>query len=290
MAEIPLERGLHIVSTPIGRARDITLHALDVLAGADLLVAEDTRVLRKLLTIHGISLNDRPLVSHHDHSSERELKPILDALSAGKIVAYASDAGTPMVSDPGYRLVNAALELGANVHSAPGASALLAALSVSGLPSDRFQFSGFLSAKSTARRGQISEIVDSLMTSVFYDTPRRLAATLQDCKDILPAEREIVLCRELTKRHEQIVRSTVETLTNDIASGEVLIPEKGELVILVGPAAKREIDDDAIRKLLSDLIDDEGVKRASKAVSEQLNVARNRVYALALEIKNDRRE
>ena len=287
MAKIPLEPGLYLVSTPIGRANDISLHALDVLASAEVLVAEDTRVLRKLLSIHGIALGDRKIISHHDHSKDRDLTPIKEALSAGMSVAYASDAGTPMVSDPGYVLVQAALDVPVDVHAVPGASALLSALVVSGLPSDKVFFGGFLSSKSSARQTQLRDVVSADYTTVFYDTPKRLRATLQDCKAVLQEDRKIVLCRELTKLHEQTVRGTLSDVAAELEKGTLVIPEKGELVVLLGPVQKAEISDADIQEALRDVVDKEGVKRASQAVAEALKVPRNRVYALALKLKDN---
>lgn len=282
-----LDAGLHLVSTPIGRARDITLHALDLLKGADVLVAEDTRVLRKLMSIHGIPVDNRALISHHDHSSSKEIAQVIAALEGGKVVAYASDAGTPMVSDPGYRLVTLAIEKGIRVHSAPGASAMLSAVVLAGLPSDKLFFAGFLSSKSVARRDELTTIKTANFTSIFYDTPKRLRATLRDALDVLQGDRSIVICREITKRHEQVERGTIASVFEGIESGTLSIPEKGELVILFGPAAKTETTDEDIKAALKDLIQTEGVKRASNQVADELGLARNRVYKLALSLKDE---
>ncbi|MEM9716254.1 MAG: 16S rRNA (cytidine(1402)-2'-O)-methyltransferase [Pseudomonadota bacterium] len=290
MSEFHPDPGLHIVSTPIGRARDITLHALDLLQTVDLLVAEDTRVLRKLLTLHGVALGDRKLISHHDHSKDRDLRPIREVLETGGAVAYCSDAGTPMVSDPGHSLIQLALELDVPIHSAPGPSAALAALVISGLPSDRFQFEGFLPTKSGARRVALERIANADQTSLFYETPKRLKASLSDIAVVLDGERQIVLCRELTKRHEQVVRGTIAEVSDGISNGAIDVPEKGELVILIGPASIEVVDDGAIKEALKDLMDNLGVKKAANQVAADLNISKGRAYQLALDIKNGHSE
>ena len=170
-----VEPGLHLVSVPIGAARDITLRALDVLAGADVLAAEDTRSLRRLLDIHGVALGDRPLVAYHDHNGDRVRPRLLADLAGGRSVAYASEAGTPLVADPGFRLAAEARDAGVPVRAAPGASAVLAALCVAGLPTDRFLFAGFPPPKRVARRAWLAEAGEAAATLVLYESPKRAA-------------------------------------------------------------------------------------------------------------------
>ena len=181
----PVAPGLHLVSTPIGAARDITLRALDILAGADVLAAEDTRTLRHLMEIHGVALNGRPLIAYHDHNGAAARPRLLGLLREGKSVAYASEAGTPLVADPGFQLARAAIAEGFAVLAAPGASAVLCALTVSGLPSDRFTFLGFLPPKPAARKTALREVKDWGSSLIIYESPHRLQACLRDLELVL---------------------------------------------------------------------------------------------------------
>ena len=201
-----LGSGLYLVATPIGNARDITLRALDVLAGADVLAAEDTRQTRKLLEIHGIKRSG-PVVPYHDHNGPAQRPRLLAAMAEGRSVALVSDAGTPLVADPGYRLAVEAAAAGHAVTAVPGASALLAALAVAALPTDRFLFAGFLPPRQAARRRALAELAAVPATLVFYKSPRRLAASLADMAAVLGAERAAAVCRELTKRFEEATRA-----------------------------------------------------------------------------------
>ena len=212
----PVLAGLHMVSTPIGAARDITLRALDVLAGADMLAAEDTRTLRHLLSIHGIALNGRRIVALHDHNEAAEAERLVAALGDTRSLAYASEAGTPLVSDPGFRLVRAAIAAQVPVHAVPGASALLAALVVSGLPSDRVLFAGFAPTSGSARKTWLAEIASVAATQVIYESPRRIRDLLDDLCEI-DEDRAVVLCRELTKLFEEVRRGTARELRDSVA-------------------------------------------------------------------------
>ena len=198
----PLGPGLHLVSTPIGAARDITLRALDILAAADVLAAEDTRTLRHLMEIHGIALNGRPLVPCHDHNEASATPRLLRAIAEGKSVAYASEAGTPLVSDPGFQLARAAIAEGLPVLAAPGPSAVLCALTVAGLPSDRFLFAGFPPAQRSARQRFFQELKDTQATLIFYESPKRVYQMLDDLAQVMGGLRYAAVCRELTKRFE----------------------------------------------------------------------------------------
>lgn len=273
-----LPPGLHIVATPIGNARDITLRALDVLRDADVLAAEDTRRLRQLMGLHGIPVASRPLVPYHDHNGAAQRPKLIAALGAGRTVAYASDAGTPLVADPGYQLVRAAREAGHVVHAVPGASAVLAALVTSGLPSDRFLFAGFLPPASAARRAAIAELSRVPATLVLFESPARVNQTFTDLCDIL-GDRQAALCRELTKRFEE---TRVGTLT-DIAAGLRTDPPRGEIVILIdrGDTRATEADlDAALRSALATM----RVRDAADTVSRMLGLPRAVVYRAALRL------
>ncbi|MDE3123207.1 MAG: rRNA small subunit methyltransferase 1, partial [Paracoccaceae bacterium] len=213
----PLAPGLYFLATPIGAARDITLRALDILRSADVLAAEDTRTLRHLMEIHGIPLNGRPLVAYHDHNGVAARPRLLRDLGEGRSVAYASEAGTPLVADPGYQLSRAAIAQGYPVFAAPGPSAVLAALTVSGLPTDRFLFAGFPPATAGARKRFFESFAAAQATLVFYESPKRVSRTLGEMCDSLGQERQAAVCRELTKRFEEVSRGTLGDLATQFA-------------------------------------------------------------------------
>src|SRR5215213_9188917 len=229
-----LPGGLYIVATPIGNLRDITLRALEILAAADLVACEDTRVTRKLFDHYGLSA---PLISYHDHNAETARPKILDKLAAGGAVALVSDAGTPLISDPGYKLVREAAAAGHTVTSAPGPSSALMALTVAGLPTDRFFFEGFLPAKEAARRTRIGELVRIPATLVLFESGPRLAVTLADLAAGLGG-RAAAVTRELTKLHEEVRRGDLVSLAADYAAGA---ETRGEIVIVIAPPAVAEV-------------------------------------------------
>jgi len=276
-----LSAGLYLVATPIGAARDITLRALDILGSADVLAAEDTRNLRKLMDIHGIALADRPLVAYHDHNGARMQPRLAAYVAEGKSVAYMSDAGTPLVADPGYGLARAMIADDLPVHAAPGASAILAALCVAGLPSDRFMFAGFAPPKSAARKTMFRQLADIPTTLIFYESPRRLAATLADMVEVFGPDRPAAICRELTKKFEQCLRGGLAALADRLDDEMTL---KGEIVLVLGPPAEAETSDEAIDAALTDALASLSVRDAASEVSEALSVPRKRVYARALAI------
>lgn len=275
--------GLHFLATPIGTARDITLRALDILRMADVLAAEDTRTLRHLMEIHGIALAGRPLVPYHDHNGEQARPRLLAALAEGKIVAYASDAGTPLVADPGFQLGRAAIAAGHPVYAAPGPSAVLAALTVSGLPSDRFLFAGFPPNTQSARRKWLREMAALPATVIFYESPKRVGAMLEDLALEFGPDRAAVLCRELTKRFEEVRRGTISELIAGLAAA----PVKGEIVVLVdrphGPSAGPEDIEAALKARLDHM----SVKDAAAEVAELLGLPRREVYQRALALARD---
>ena len=271
---------LYLVATPIGSARDITLRALDVLASADVLAAEDTRVARKLLDIHGIALNGRPLISYHDHNGPAVRPKIIEHLTSGRSVAFVSDAGTPMVADPGYRLVGAAIEAGHEVHSVPGASAVLAALTIAGLPTDRFLFSGFLPAQDGPARSALAGLRDVPATLVFFETPQRLERFLTRAGDVLGSDRPAAICRELTKKFEEVYRGTLRELKSSVNQMTL----KGEIVVVIG-YLRQTIDEATIREALSSAMIDLHLKDAASVVAKEYGWSKRDVYQLALEIK-----
>ncbi|HLS18250.1 MAG TPA: 16S rRNA (cytidine(1402)-2'-O)-methyltransferase, partial [Paracoccaceae bacterium] len=218
----PLAPGLYLVATPIGNAGDITLRALEVLARADVLACEDTRRTRQLMAIHGIGVEGRPIISYHDRNGAARRPQIMRFLEQGMSVAYASDAGTPLVSDPGFRLVEAAHEGGHEVHAVPGASAVLAALSVAGLPSDRFMFIGFLPPRQGARRRVLQELASVPATLIAFEAPHRAPAALADMAEVLGADRSGAMARELTKKFEEVRRGTLGTLAAEIGDADAV--------------------------------------------------------------------
>lgn len=273
---MPVPPGLHFVATPIGTARDITLRALDTLAGADVIAAEDTRTARKLMELHGVALGSRPLVAYHDHNGPAVRPRLLAALAEGRSVAYVSEAGTPLVADPGFALARAAIAAGHPVHSVPGPSAVLAALTVSGLPTDRFLFAGFPPTKTGERRAFLDGLAPVPATLVLFEAPGRAAATLAACRDAF-GEREAALCRELTKKFENVRRGTLGALA---ASAEAE-PPRGEVVLVID--RDRSAPDAAeMEALLADALGTMTVKDAAAHVAEVLSLPRRQVYQAAL--------
>jgi 16S rRNA (cytidine1402-2'-O)-methyltransferase len=281
-AEGRLAPGLYLVATPIGTARDLTLRALDILGAADLLAAEDTRRARKLLDIHGVRRDARTILPYHDHNGATMRPRLLAALAEGRSVALVSDAGTPLVADPGWRLAREAIEAGLPVTAAPGASALLAALSVAGLPTDRFLFAGFPPPRAAARARSLAELAAVPATLVFYESPRRLAASLSDMASALGTGRPAAVCRELTKRFEDVQRGGLGALAAAYAAEP---PPKGEIVVVVGPpVARAEVGEEALDAALASALAEGSVKDAAAAVAARLGLSRRSVYARALEM------
>jgi 16S rRNA (cytidine1402-2'-O)-methyltransferase len=275
---------LYLVSTPIGNAADITLRALDVLARAGALAAEDTRQTLKLMEIHGIDRARRRIVSYHDQNGAERRPQIMGWLEEGLSVAYASDAGTPLIADPGYRLVEAARDAGHPVHAIPGASAVVTALTLAGLPTDRFLFAGFQPVKSAARRRELSELAALRATLVFFEAPRRLAECLCDMAEVLGGSRVAVIARELTKTYEEIRRAPLADLAGELAAET---PPKGEVVLLIGPPDAEAVAEDARTALdsaLADALTTQSVKEASRTIATRLGLPKREVYARALEM------
>lgn len=270
--------GLHFVATPIGAARDITLRALDLLSSADVLAAEDTRSLRHLMEIHGVALGSRPLVSYHDHNESTALPRLMRYLAEGKSVVYASEAGTPLVSDPGFGLARAAIAEDYPVLAAPGASAVLCALTVSGLPSDRFLFAGFPPSSSSARRKFLESLARVEATLILYESPKRIQETLGDSVVSLGGDRQAVVCRELTKRFEEVSRGTLSELAMAFSERDV----KGEVVLLIDRAVASKVEQETVDAALDRAMETMSVKDASTVVAEAFGLHRREVYQLAL--------
>ncbi|MEO1328968.1 MAG: 16S rRNA (cytidine(1402)-2'-O)-methyltransferase, partial [Pseudomonadota bacterium] len=274
--------GLHFLATPIGAADDITVRGLAALREADVLAAEDTRTLRKLMELHGVPLGGRPLIAYHEHNSARALPGILARLEAGERVVYASDAGTPLVADPGFRLAREARERGVAVRALPGPSALLAGLLVSGLPTDRFSFGGFPPPKTSARRRAIAAWRGAPGSLVFFETGRRLAESLEDMAAEL-GDRPAAVARELTKAFEETRTGRLSALAAQYRESG---PPKGEIVVVIGPGeaiapTPSEIDDALKAALMT-----EGVRDASRTVANMLGTGRKLVYQRAVELSD----
>ena len=275
-----LAPGLHVVATPIGNLADVSLRALGTLAAADTILAEDTRVTRKLASHYGIAA---PLVAYHEHNAAEMRPKVLARLERGEALALVSDAGTPLVSDPGFKLVRAALDAGLFVTAVPGASAVLDGLTLAGLPTDRFFFEGFLPPKSAARRSRLQILAAVPATLVFFESAQRLAATLADLAEVL-GERPAAVARELTKLFEEVRRGPLPALAAHYAEAP---RPKGEIVLVVGPPAPPEAatadDTDAmLREALARL----SVKDAATEVARHSGRIRREIYARALQLAN----
>jgi 16S rRNA (cytidine1402-2'-O)-methyltransferase len=272
--------GLYVVATPIGNAQDVTLRALQVLRTCDLIVAEDTRITAKLLAIHGIS---KPLSPYNDHNAARERPRLLARLRGGQRVALVSDAGTPLISDPGYKLVREALVGEVAVYAVPGPSAALTALTLAGLPTDRFMFVGFLPSKAGARRRALEDVRSVPATLVFFESPRRLAECLQDMAAIL-GNREAAVCRELTKLHEEVRRADLDFLASEFQAGA---PPKGEITVVVGAPRATGPDFHKAEMLLVKALAHMPVNAAADLVAAACDLPKRAMYERALALKND---
>jgi 16S rRNA (cytidine1402-2'-O)-methyltransferase len=270
----PMPAGLYLVATPIGHLGDITLRALSVLTRCDVIYCEDTRHSRTLTGHYGITTH---LNAYHEHNGERERPKILAQLAQGRRVGLISDAGTPLISDPGYKLVREAVAAGHRVESLPGPSAALTALTVSGLPTDAFLFAGFLPAKSAGRRARASALMLVPATLIFFEAPSRVAEALADLAAVF-GTRQAAVARELTKRFETVVRGTLSEVALAFQEGEA----RGEYVILVGPPVDQIVDDAAIAAHLAIALETLSLRDAAKVVADQLGIAKSRVYDLGL--------
>lgn len=278
--KVRLGTGLYFVATPIGTARDITLRTLDVLASADVIAAEDTRSLRRLMEIHGVPLEGRRILAYHDHSGAGARGKILDALAEGKSVAYASEAGMPLIADPGYDLGRQAAEAGHMVTCAPGPSAALMALTLAGLPTDAFFFAGFLPNATGARRTRIEALRDIPGTLVFYESPKRVAACLSDLAEVLGEDRQAAMCRELTKKFEEIRRGSLGELATALQGQTV----KGEIVLLVDRGHSESVNESDVEEALTRALETHSVRDAADLVSQMYKLPRRPIYQKALKL------
>lgn len=279
IAARPLEPGLYLVSTPIGNLGDMTIRGLETLAGADIIACEDTRVSRVLLDRFGIVT--RPY-AYHEHNAERVGPKLMEALEAGKSVALISDAGTPLVSDPGYRISQTAIEAGVPVIPIPGASAPMAALVASGLPSDTFLFAGFLPSKDKARRDRYAGFATTEATLMFFESPNRLAASLKSAADVLGTDRPAAVCRELTKAYEEIRRGTLGELAASYQDENV----RGEIVLVIGPGSTPVPSDDDVDALLVKLAADLPAGKAATEAARLTGLPRKDLYQRLLDMKD----
>lgn len=271
--------GLYLVATPIGNLGDITIRALAALARADVIYCEDTRHSRTLASHYGLTA---PLRPYHEHNGEEQRPHILRALAGGQRVALISDAGTPLISDPGFKLAREVAAEGHAVFALPGPSALLSALLPSGLPTDAFFFGGFLPNRSAARRARLEELMTVPGTLVFFEAPSRLAEMLADCRAVLGG-RPAAVARELTKLHEETVRGDLGALAAWADARDM----KGEIVVVIGPPQAREVTQDDIGKALAKALETMKLRDAARAVADALGVPKGRVYDLGLALKRD---
>jgi len=274
-----LDPGLYIIATPIGNARDITLRALDTLHAADVIVCEDTRVTSKLLAIHAIS---KPLMAYHEHNAERAGPKIIERLKHGEIVAFVSDAGTPLISDPGFRLVQACAQEDIYATHLPGASSVLTSLVLAGLPTDRFLFAGFPPNKSGKRAGFFEDLKSVPATLVFLESPKRLAKSLSDMARVF-GPRDAAIGRELTKKFEEVRRGPLSELADHYTEAG---SPKGEVTIVVAPPTSSDADapPEEIDRLLQNALVSSSLKDAVSAVVAATGAPKRDVYARALEL------
>ncbi len=275
----PLEPGLYVTATPIGNLGDVTLRALATLAAADIIACEDTRVSSRLTTHYGISAR---LIAYNDHNAAAQRPKLLATIAEGGAAALISDAGTPLISDPGYRLVAEAIEAGFAVVPIPGASAVTTALSAAGLPTDTFLFAGFLPPKEAGRRKRLAELAATQATLVFYEAPQRLADSLRDMAEVLGGGRLAVVAREITKLFETFRRGTLDELAAQF--GDEAEP-KGEIAVLVGAPLERALTPEAVDGALRDALRNTGVSEAAATVAAATGLPKRQLYARALQLK-----
>jgi 16S rRNA (cytidine1402-2'-O)-methyltransferase len=270
------QAGLYVVATPIGNLEDISYRAVRILSEADLIAAEDTRHSRVLLSHYNIST---PMMSLHDHNEVQVEKPILERITKGQVIALISDAGTPLISDPGYRLVCAAREAGLPVYSIPGPSAVTAALSIAGLPPDRFAFEGFLPSKTTARQKKLAELLTETRTLVFFESSHRIKATIDDMTSVFGGQRLVAVCRELTKKFETVMRAPLTDIGIQLAEDKN--QSRGEFVIVMGGYEGSESESLVnARKTAMALLEYLPASQAARVAAKLNDVPRRKVYQL----------
>ncbi|MED5531909.1 MAG: 16S rRNA (cytidine(1402)-2'-O)-methyltransferase [Pseudomonadota bacterium] len=281
--ETNLKAGLYLLSTPIGNRGDITIRTLEILNECDLIVSEDTRVARKLLSMYQISLDGRNLVSYSDNSNSYARRKIVESSHNSKSVALISDAGSPLISDPGYKLVCEVISSGADVHSIPGPSSVISALSLSGLPCDKFYFHGFLSSREKKILEELERLRDYSCTAIVFESSRRLIKTLKYIGRTFGQNHLVSVCREMTKKFEEIRRGTVEELLEEFDSREKV---KGEVVLVIGPKTFHKMDSVQIDKYLHYELQTRSVKDTVEILSKTLSLSKRVLYDRALVIRN----
>jgi 16S rRNA (cytidine1402-2'-O)-methyltransferase len=270
------QAGLYVVATPIGNLEDISYRAVRILSEADLIAAEDTRHSRVLLSHYNIST---PMMALHDHNEAQVESPILERITKGQVIALISDAGTPLISDPGYRLVCAARDAGLPVYSIPGPSAVTAALSIAGLPPDRFAFEGFLPSKTTARQKKLAELLTETRTLVFFESSHRIKATIEDMTSVFGGQRQVAVCRELTKKFETVMRAPLTDIGIQLAEDKN--QSRGEFVIVMGGYEGSESESLAnARKTAIALLEYLPASQAARVAAKLNDVPRRKVYQL----------
>jgi 16S rRNA (cytidine1402-2'-O)-methyltransferase len=274
---IDLEPGLYLVATPIGNLRDITQRAIDVLKDVDIVLCEDTRVTGQLFKTYDITTSK---ISYNDHNASHRRPEILEKLANGAKVALVSDAGMPLVSDPGYKLVSECIDLGFNISTIPGANAPLSALQLSGLPTDKFVFLGFLPSKEVARKKTLEEWKNITCSLIAFETGPRLIASLKSISEVM-GDRRVAVARELTKRYETVLR---DTTLNLIKQYEQMGNPKGEIVLVIEGAKKEILDDNAIERLVIEALETMSVKEAANSLSDALDIPRKKLYEIALKV------
>lgn len=276
-----LKNGLYLISTPIGNLQDISQRALDVLNEAPIIACEDTRMTKKLFSLLGLPLNKK-FITYQDHNEEKQAQQLIDLINEGNVMALVSDAGAPLISDPGYKLVSKCREQGVYVTAVPGACAVITALQLSGLPTNRFLFAGFIPNKDKARSDLFNELKNIDSTLIFYETAPRLLKTLEQAADVFGG-RKISVIRELTKMYEEVQTGSFAEVRAHFAENE----PKGEFVFIVAPPEEPLYTAADIKDLLAKRLQETTLKSAVKELSEQFGLNKNDVYALALELKNE---
>ncbi|MBQ8481549.1 MAG: 16S rRNA (cytidine(1402)-2'-O)-methyltransferase [Alphaproteobacteria bacterium] len=276
-----LRNGLYIIATPIGNLRDISSRAVETLCDADIIACEDSRVSKKLFSLLGIGINKK-FISYEDHSEEQKAQMIIDFINQGNSVALISDAGSPLISDPGYKLVRLCRKQGIYITAIPGACAVITALQLSGLPTNRFMFAGFIPNKDKARGDLFEELKNINTTLVFYETAPRLLKTLARALEIF-GNREISIARELTKMYEEVICGSFTEAINHFAQNE----PRGEFVLIIAPAQEKQSSVIDIKEILRKRLGETSLKTAVKEISEEYKLAKNDVYSMALELKNE---
>ncbi|MEP3198488.1 MAG: 16S rRNA (cytidine(1402)-2'-O)-methyltransferase [Lentilitoribacter sp.] len=277
----PIDQGLYIVATPIGNLSDITVRSLEVLASCDVIACEDTRTSRKLLDRYQITTRT---VAYHEHNAEFASGKIIEALDEGKTIAVISDAGTPLISDPGFRVVNDAIAAGHKVIPVPGASSVLTALMAAGLPTDSFYYAGFLPSKEKARTDRFKELGAIKATLIFFESPHRITASLKNAISVLGEDRQACICRELTKSHEEFVKGSLKELHETFEARNV----KGEVVFVIAPPQEEEVDlDEDITPLLIKLASEMSTSQAASEASRITGRSRKDLYQQLLSLKSD---